>query len=114
MIKVIINRANDDGVVSFKVTGHANFADHGKDIVCSAVTAVTVGTVNAIDQLCKISAHKHCEAKSGYLFYSLPADVDEETKKKAQLLIEGMIVSLRSIELSYGKFITITEKNQEV
>ncbi len=31
-----------------KVTGHANFAKYGQDIVCSACSSIVITTVNAI------------------------------------------------------------------
>ena len=33
----------------FVVSGHAGFAKAGKDIICSAVSVLTVTTVNALD-----------------------------------------------------------------
>ncbi len=30
------------------ISGHANFADYGKDIVCSSVSSIVTTTVNAI------------------------------------------------------------------
>jgi uncharacterized protein YsxB (DUF464 family) len=114
MIKVTIYRSVDNGIVSFQVSGHANYADHGQDIVCAGVSAVTVGTVNAIDMLCKIPAEKNCKMVSGFVHFTLPTKVERASYDKAQILLEGMVVSLQSIELSYGKFITIKEKTQEV
>lgn len=35
----------------FKVEGHALFANYGSDIVCSAVSAITIGTINEIIRL---------------------------------------------------------------
>ncbi|MGM9988644.1 MAG: ribosomal-processing cysteine protease Prp [Bacillaceae bacterium] len=113
MIKITISRLKDNRIGSFTVSGHAYYDEPGKDIVCAGVSAVTVGTVNAIDQLCGISASKHTEMKHGYLQYSVPT-VNEETDYKAQLLLEGMLVSLRSIQEGYEKFIHIREKLQEV
>ena len=33
---------------SFEMTGHADFAEHGKDLVCAGASAVSFGAVNAI------------------------------------------------------------------
>ncbi|MGL4523213.1 MAG: ribosomal-processing cysteine protease Prp [Bacilli bacterium] len=113
MIKITILRLEDNRIASFTVTGHADYAVHGKDIVCAGVSAVTVGAVNAIDQLCGISASKQTEIKHGYLQYSVPSVVGE-IDDKIQLLLEGMVVSLRSIQEGYEKYIHIREKLQEV
>jgi len=43
----IINCENS--IKSVEVTGHANFADYGKDIVCAAVTTAITMTVNQLE-----------------------------------------------------------------
>ena len=41
MVRAVI-RTDDDGLLrSVNVTGHAQFAEHGKDIVCASITAIT-------------------------------------------------------------------------
>lgn len=114
MIKTTIYRSNDGEIVSFSMDGHANFGDYGTDIVCAGVSAVTVGTVNAIEKLCGISAQDHCKSESGLLTYELPKGLDHQVSEKAQLLLEGMVVSLQSIVQSYGKYVKIKEKTREV
>lgn len=42
MIKVNINKSK------ITITGHANYADYGKDIVCAAVSSTVITTVNGI------------------------------------------------------------------
>lgn len=36
-----------------KISGHANFKKAGKDIVCAAISGITFGTLNALDELFK-------------------------------------------------------------
>lgn len=49
MIEATIRRSrNDGGILSFEMTGHADFAEHGRDLVCAGVTAVVFGAVNAV------------------------------------------------------------------
>jgi uncharacterized protein YsxB (DUF464 family) len=108
MIKVTIHRTQEGTIQSFKMTGHAEFAEHGQDIICAGASAVAVGTVNAIDQLCSIRAEEHTVMKSGFLEFRLP-ELEDEAFQKAQVLLEGMIVSLRSIETAYGDFIKVND-----
>ena len=42
MIKVNVK---DDNIV---ITGHAKYAEYGKDIVCASVSSIVISTVNAI------------------------------------------------------------------
>src|SRR5574344_1004700 len=47
MIKI---KVNYDGsyIKSFKVTGHANYDEYGKDIVCSSVSSIVITSCNAV------------------------------------------------------------------
>ncbi len=112
MINVIIDRRKQDGrIISFRVSGHAGYAEPGKDLVCAGVSTVTVGTVNAIEVLLRIELPARVE--SGLLEASIPDIADEATGERVQLLLESMIVMLRSIQEAYGdvgKFIRIQER----
>jgi uncharacterized protein YsxB (DUF464 family) len=48
MISITINRTESDSIQSFEISGHAFFANRGKDIVCAGVSAVSVGAINAV------------------------------------------------------------------
>ena len=51
MIKAIFHRDEHGDIVSFSLTGHADAGKTGKDIVCAAVSAVSIGAVNGIEGL---------------------------------------------------------------
>ncbi|WP_367616881.1 ribosomal-processing cysteine protease Prp [Heyndrickxia coagulans] len=48
MIRVRIKRKKNGNISSFEMSGHAEFAGYGQDIVCAGASAVSFGTVNAI------------------------------------------------------------------
>ena len=50
MIQVTVHKKNQR-IVSFEMTGHANFSEHGSDIVCAGVSALAITTVNSIEKL---------------------------------------------------------------
>lgn len=106
MIKVTINRSKNGLIQSFAITGHANFKNRGEDIVCAGVSAVSFGTVNAIIALTKADLRIE-QGDGGFLRCELPEQVDEAIQERIQLLLEGMIISLQTIENDYGKFIKI-------
>lgn len=42
---------NSDGLLQgFRVGGHADYAEYGKDVVCAAVSALSIATANALEQ----------------------------------------------------------------
>lgn len=113
MITVTIERrsAVDSRIESFAIEGHAKFAKPGKDIVCAGVSAVSVGTVNAIETLAGVILP--ASMKSGWLRSEIPAGENADSEGKTQLLLESMIVSLETIAASYGKFVVIRQQFRE-
>ena len=111
MIRVKIERSSaDHSILDCKVDGHANYANPGQDIVCAGVSAVTVGTVNAIEALLGIQLESDVE--TGLLHFTVPQPIDQELSAKVQLLLESMVVMLQSIRESYGKYISIQDINR--
>jgi uncharacterized protein len=107
MIKVKVERNKDGSIRSFTVKGHAFYADPGKDIVCAGVSAVTVGTVNAIEALTGVELVS--EMEDGFLQASVPELSKGNTPEQVQLLLESMVVMLQTIQESYGGFIAVRD-----
>ena len=45
MIKIKINYDNDF-IKDFKISGHALYDEHGKDIVCASVSSIVITSIN--------------------------------------------------------------------
>jgi len=109
MIRITITRTESGNIQSFTMSGHANFANHGEDIVCAGASAVSFGTVNAIEVLTGVVADAK-QGEGGFLECVFPENLSDATGEKVQLLLEAMVVSLQGIEKEYGKHIKITFK----
>ena len=103
MIKIQINKTNNK-YSSLLVSGHSNYDEHGKDIVCAGVSAVVTGGLNALinENKNKISYR----VNDGYV----NVDVLYIEDNKLQLIIDVMVIQLRTIEESYKKYVKISEK----
>lgn len=106
MIKVILD-APQERITSFTLSGHADFAKKGSDIVCAGVSAVSFGTVNAIMSLTDVEPEIEQGKEGGYLRCVIPENLSPESKEKVQLLLNGMLISLQTIERDYGKYMKI-------
>jgi len=112
MINVWINRsAINKYIYSFEVSGHANYAELGQDIVCAGISAVTVGTVNAIEKMLGIVVKSHME--DGFLQAEIPDILESNLSEKLQLILETMVVMLETIEVNYGSYIQIQQGNRK-
>ena len=99
-IKVI----EDDNIIK-KVTlsGHANYNDYGKDIVCAAVSSISLTTCNAI---MSIEDTIICNDKSGLLEIRVKENTDINQK-----LLNNMLEMLKELKNQYPKNIEI--RNEE-
>ena len=50
MTKATFNYKNND-FVSFEISGHANYAEYGSDIVCSGITTATFTTIGLLKKI---------------------------------------------------------------
>ena len=53
MTTVTLFRSKEGVFTGLKVEGHAEYAEAGSDIACAAVSALTINTINAVDQFTK-------------------------------------------------------------
>lgn len=108
MIKVSFKKINTKWV-SYTLQGHANFADHGKDIVCAAVSALAITTTNNIERLAKYQPICSIdEQNGGYLYVEVLADLSDEQQQLTQLIIEQLYLSLScDIAKDYPDFVTV-------
>ncbi|MGC5327953.1 ribosomal-processing cysteine protease Prp [Brevibacillus sp. SYSU BS000544] len=109
MIKVSVTRSKQ-GVEEITISGHARAAEHGKDIVCAAVSGISLGLLNSVVHLLGFKPDVSQAGKEGgFLRWSLHQLDDQSLHEKQQLLAESMIISLVAIEQQYGKFITVRD-----
>ena len=89
MIRVNVFRNKTGDICGFRLKGHADFAEAGSDIVCSAVSVLTINTINCIELFTKAKFEcKTDENKGGYLSFALSETKDGRADKDAQLLFE--------------------------
>ncbi|WP_432355766.1 ribosomal-processing cysteine protease Prp [Sporosarcina sp. A2] len=105
MIQITVQKQASGRIDSFEMSGHADYAEHGKDLVCAAATAVSFGAVNAIISLTGVTPTIRQGEDGGYLKVILPETEDDHDQ---QVIVRAMIVSMQTIEQDYAQFIKIT------
>ena len=95
-ITVFENRANE--YTGFQCLGHTGYADSGKDIVCAAVSALVINTINSVEQLISDKFDLTTEQDSGLIAFSLK----EGYSRESLLLIRSLILGLQGIQKNYG------------
>jgi len=103
MIRIRLYKDHLDEFVSVNVSGHAGYAKRGKDIVCSAVSMLTINTVNSIVILLNIPLNP--KSDEGILECDFPRQENPVLQEKMQLLLESMFVGFQSLKKYYGGYI---------
>ena len=99
MIKIKVNK----DIIS--ITGHAEYADYGKDIVCSAVSSVVMCSVEAIAAFDQTAINvKQTKDK-------LDIIINKENEITSKL-INNMLNCLKEIEKQYPKNIKINDREE--
>lgn len=86
-------------LTGFKMVGHADYADHGNDIICAAVSILALNTVNSIETFTEDFKNIDLEESSGKLTLILKESISPES----QLLLKSLKLGVTSIQKDYGK-----------
>ena len=107
MIQVTVHKKNQR-IVSFEMTGHANFSEHGSDIVCAGVSALAITTVNSIEKLAGYQPIVEVdEVEGGYLYMEVVEDLTKEQEHTTQILLNSLLLGLEGIQEEYPNYLTI-------
>ena len=99
MTVVDIFRDKEGRYLGFACTGHADDdAEEGEDIVCAGISVLTINTINSLEVLAKARIRYTAAQEGGALTCRFESPPDE----KATLLVDSMLLGLRSIRDTYG------------
>lgn len=97
MIRIQITKKNGQYRM-FSIDGHAGYAEMGEDIVCAAVSALVINTINSIEKYTEDAFT--CDCEDGVIKnWEFTAEVSKETT----LLMDSLMLGLQNIQKSYGE-----------
>ena len=97
----------DERITGFSVSGHSEFDEPGRDIVCAAVSAVVTMAEATINDVCGANAKVRVKDEQARITLTLPAVCDEEDT--IQAVLAGMLVYLCSLRDDYPDNIEVLE-----
>ena len=106
MIHVTIFQNKYKECVGFQTEGHAEYANPGQDIVCAAVSALIITTVNSLDAF----TEEKIEVGEDDGYVSIHFKTNPNTER-GKLLMDSLILGLTEIEHSYNnRYLTVRVK----
>ena len=105
MTKVTIYKNEKNECVGFRAFGHAGYAEEGEDIVCAAISVLTINTINAIDTFTNVKATIESNERDGYMDYKILG----KPTKESTLLLETMVLGLKTMaeDKNYSEYIDL-------
>ncbi|MGX4686755.1 ribosomal-processing cysteine protease Prp [Vagococcus sp. JNUCC 83] len=105
MIRAEFKQAGNGDFLSFEMDGHAESGPFGYDIVCAAASALSINTINSINELAEYMPIY--EMESGYLYFERLNDLSDRQIDITNLLVHSLLIGLRSIEADNQAFIQV-------
>ena len=99
MIKVRFS-VGDRQLNGFEISGHALFAESGKDIICAAVSSAAYMAANTVTEI--IRADAKAQAEGGAMVLTL-----NEPNTQAETVLRGLELHLTELSKQYPQHIKI-------
>lgn len=97
-------RKKHDNFTGFNIEGHSGYAESGSDIICSAVSSVSIAIANGITDVLNIKADIGMD--DGFLSLSIKNNSAEDIEK-CQVLFKTMFLSFDNIRKEYKDYIEV-------
>ncbi len=101
MIDVYIRKSGRH-YTGFHVTGHAGYAESGKDIVCAAVSALTITLYNSLNELADVPVMER-----QYIGQESPGLLIPCASDKTDLLIEQYKIGIEGVQEVFPDYVIL-------
>ena len=90
----------------FEMSGHAEYADAGSDIVCASISILAINTQNAIERFCEDKFKQSLNKKKGTMRFV----IKDTPGHDASLLLAALYLGLEEIAKKYPDFVSMKIK----
>ena len=109
MITVTFKHGETDALDEIIVKGHAGYAEAGQDIVCAAVSVLTITLINGLEAVAGIQ-ELHRETRAGYSALKVPRSDNGEQALRIDTLIRTYEMSVRQTAEAYPEYMSIIDE----
>ena len=99
MTTITITKSSDDNFKKIECKGHAGFADRGEDVVCAAVSVLTINLLNSVEKFTDDGIVIEQDEKKGLI----RLEFKDTPSPEADLLARSFELGVTSISEQYGK-----------
>ena len=96
-------------ITGFSVSGHSDYDEPGKDIVCAAVTSAVRLAECAVNDVLGLEAAVKVRQKDAYLSLKLPTKLGQTAESTCQTLMTALMVHFAQLHEEYPDHIIVLE-----
>lgn len=100
MIDVTMYQNAAGATVGFRMKGHADYAAYGQDIVCAAVSALVINTINSVESFTEDTFEQAIHQEEDVVSFMITSDF---VSSSSELLLKSLVLGLSGIQSEYGK-----------
>jgi Predicted ribosomal protein len=110
MINVSIFKNAENLITGFKLSGHADYSEYGSDVVCSAVSALVINTINSIESFTSDQFTLEQDEKKGFIEFHVTSQVSNN----GNLLLSSLALGLMGVAEEYSdKYIRLSQEKSQ-
>ncbi len=94
MTKVTFYQNSSGQITGFTASGHSGYGEAGQDIVCAAVSALILNTVNSIERLTEDPFAVDSDEERGYIRLTMEGELSRES----DILLRSLAMGLSDLE----------------
>ena len=99
---------SNQGFHIFEISGHAEYADEGLDIVCAGISATVINSLNLVMKLLGNNVKFNENQEEGYMKLDVVKNnFNQSTREFLELTIENLYESLQQISDIYPNHLKI-------
>lgn len=102
MISITVNY-DGPNIVGCTISGHANAAKKGEDLVCAGVSAIAVGTLNALVSECEDTIVESMD--EGFVDIQV-----HDVQSNQQMILKTMMIQLETIQAAHPNYVKILKQ----
>lgn len=110
MITAKIYRDRNNYIRRYTIIGHSGYAEHGKDIICSAMSILAQTALLSLVKVCGLKENEidySIDDEIGLLDVTLPYKIEASILKKTEVVLKTLVVGIESIVENYPGYIKL-------
>jgi len=107
MTHITFFKNSNKEITGFYSAGHAGYAESGYDIVCAAISVLTINTINSVEQFTEDKFDLSVNEEEGIVIFKLLSD---SISSQTSILLKSYELGINSIAKENPNYLSISIK----